>query len=157
MPIVSSEIVEDSRQRDARRWIRERHTDQVGQRYEFAYLCAAAFDAAAAMAARVAGINASLIADEIAANVAQVMTLGSAATVTLIHSDVAGNAAALRTAYANATNLQSVMIGDYLATLADGLLRVAFGLTVNQVTALRTSKLTPAANLAASLHASTGV
>lgn len=156
MSIVSSQIVEDSAQKDTRRWIRERHVDQVGVFWEFAYLCVAAFDAAAAMAARVSDINAFLIANEIASNISAVVTLGSGASPTLVHSTVAQNAAALRAAYAIATNLQSVMVADFLNTLTNGQIATAFGITTGQAATLRTNKLAPAAALAASLHASVG-
>lgn len=156
MPIVSSLIVEDSAQKDTRRWIRERHTDQIGQRYEFAYLCAAAFDATAAMAARVPSINASLIIDEIAANVADVLVNGSLATPRLVYSTAAQNFAGLRVAYATATREDAIMIGDFLDTLTNGQLATAFSITVGAAATLRTNKLDPAAALAASIRSSVG-
>lgn len=156
MAIVSSAIVEDSSQADRRRWIRERHTDQVGIPHEFAYLCAAAFDAAAAMAARVPVINASLIADEVASNLAQVTTLGANATLTTVYATRGQTEAAIRSAYATAAQATAVTIGDYLATLTDVRLQALFGMSALQVTTLRTSKLTPAANNATSVRASTG-
>ena len=58
--------------------------------------------------------------------------------------------------YRVATQTQAVMIGDYLAARTDAQLQVAFGLTAAQVTALRSSKLTPAATAAATVRATTG-
>lgn len=156
MPIVSSVLVEDSRQADTRRWIRERHTDQVGQRYEFAYLCAAAFDAAAALAARVPGINAGLIADEVAANVADVLANGSLATPRLVYSTPAQNFAGLRAVYASATRQDVIMIGDFLDTLSNAQLATAFSITVGAAATLRTNRLDPAAALATSIRAAAG-
>lgn len=156
MPIVSSTILEDAAQRDGRRWIRERHTDQLGVAQVITYLGAANTDAAAVMAARVSVLDAALIADEIVRNVTQVMTLGSLAVYTFLHSTVAQNAAALRAAYLIATQLQAIMIGDALSILTNVQLQTAFGLTAGQVTTLRTNKLTPAAALAADIRASVG-
>ena len=156
MAIVASVIVEDSRQADSRRWIRERHTDQVGKVYEFAYLCAAAFDASAAMAARVAGINASLIADEVARNVADVLANGSLATPSLVYSTAAQNFAGLRLAYASATRNDAIMIGDFLDTLTNGQIATAFGITTGQAATLRANKLDSAAALATSIRAAVG-
>jgi hypothetical protein len=65
MAIVSSTIVEDSRQIDGRRWIRERHVDQLGLEHIVMYLCEAAFDVPTAMAARAIQISADLANAEI--------------------------------------------------------------------------------------------
>lgn len=156
MPIVSSLIVEDSAQKDGRRWIRERHTDQIGQRYEFAYLCAAVFDAAAALAARIPFVNAALIADEVAANVADVLANGSLATPRLVYSTAAQNFAGLRAVYASATRQDAIVIGDFLDTLTNSQLATAFSITVGAAATLRTNRLDPAAALAASIRAAAG-
>jgi hypothetical protein len=154
--IVSSIIAEDARQADGRRWIAERHTDQLGLAYEFRYLVAASADAVALMTARVAIINADLTAREIAANLAAVATLGSQAVPTFSYSTVAQNVAALRAAYASATQQQAIFAGEYLGSLTDAQLQSAFGLTAAQVTTLRASKLTPAASAAATIRAAAG-
>lgn len=156
MAIVSSVIVEDSAQRDGRRWIRERHTDQVGQRYEFPWMAAAAQDATAVMNARVASINAGLITNEVARNVSDVLANGSLASPALTYSTAAQSYAGLRAAYLNATRVDAVMIGDFLSSLTSGQLQTAFSMTSGQVTTLRTNKLTPAAALASSIRTSTG-
>jgi hypothetical protein len=154
--IVSSTVVEDNPQRDTRRAIRERHLDSVGREYLVCYLALASFDAAAACAARAAQILADAGAAETAANIGAVTTLGSLAQPTFVYSTVAANVVALRAAYLIATQLQAVMIGEYLSTLTDAQLMSAFGLTQPQVTTLRSSKLTPAANIAANIRATTG-
>jgi hypothetical protein len=157
MPIVSSVITADSPQKDGRRWIGEAHTDQVAVIHTFTYLAPnAAWDANAAMTARVPIINGDLTAGEIGANVAAVTALGSVAVPTFVYSTVPTNVAALRAAYATATHEQAVMIGDYLSSLTDAQLETAFGLTAGQVATLRTNKLTPAATLAASIRAAAG-
>jgi hypothetical protein len=154
--IVASIIAEDARQADGRRWIAERHTDQLGLAYEFRYLAAAAADVVALMTARVAIINADLIAREIAANLAAVATLGAQATPVFNYSTTAQNVAALRVAYASATQQQAIFTGEYLGSLTDAQLQSAFGLTAAQVTSLRSSKLAPAASAAATIRAAAG-
>jgi hypothetical protein len=156
MPIVSSTITHDNVQSDGRRAIRERHVDQVGLEYVFSYLGAAAIDAAATMAARVPGINASLISNEIARNIADVSRNGMFATITLNYSTAAANASALRAVYLNMIQAEAVMCGDYLNTLSDAQIAAAFSITTGAAATLRTNKLAPAAALAASLRASTG-
>lgn len=103
-----------------------------------------------------AAFDAAQTQAEIASNISSVETIGSLATPTFQYSTVAANVAALRAAYAVATQLQAVMMGDYLNSLTDAQLEAAFGLTATQVTTLRTNKLGPAATLAASIRASAG-
>jgi hypothetical protein len=155
--IVSSVIAEDAVQRDGRRWLREHHTDHLGVVHVITYLAAAGHDAAAALLARVATIEASLRDQEIAANMASVVTEGRFAEVTLVHSTVAQNRAALREAYRSATRVEAIMIGDYLNSLTNAQLQSAFGLTSAQVNTLRTNKLAPAAANADSIRATTGI
>lgn len=93
---------------------------------------------------------------EIATNVADVLANGSLATPSLKFSTAADNFAALRVAYATATQLQAVMIGDFLNTLTNAQLAAAFGITAGQAATLRTNKLAPAAALATSIRASAG-
>jgi leucyl aminopeptidase (aminopeptidase T) len=155
--IVSSAILDDAQQIDGRRWIAERHTDHLGLVYEFRYLCAAVTDAAALMAARVASINADLTAREIAANIAAVSTLGSQAVPTFSYSTTAQNVAALRAAYASATQTQAIFTGEYLGSLTDAQLQSAFGLTAGQVTTLRANKLTSATTAANTIRAASGL
>jgi hypothetical protein len=154
--IVSSVIAEDARQVDGRRWIAERHTDHLGLAYEFRYLVAAATNAATLMAARVAIINADLTAREIASNLVAVATLGAQAAPKFDYSTSTQNVAALRAAYATATQSQAIFTGEYLGSLTDAQLQSAFGLTAAQVTTLRANKLTPAASAAATIRAAAG-
>jgi hypothetical protein len=119
-------------------------------------MAALKLNVAAVMTARVVVLNAALVVDEIADNIAGVQSMGSLATVIRQHSTVAQNARALREAYQNATRLDAIMIGDYLSGLTDGQLQTAFGLTAPQVTTLRTNKLTPAASQAAAIRSAAG-
>ncbi len=156
MPIVSSTITHDNVQTDGRRAIRERHIDQLGLEYIFNYLGAAVTDAAAVMAARVPGINASLIANEIVRNIVDVTANGSLASPTLVYSTAAANFSALRAAYLNMVREDAIMVGDYLNTLTDNQNATAFGITTGQAATLRTNKLAPAAALATSIRATVG-
>ena len=113
-------------------------------------------DIAAFLAAYAPGFAAALTAGEIGENIAEVTTLGSLATPTLRYSTAAANFAALRLTYQSATQVQVVMIGDFLNTLTNVQLEAAFGLTLTQVQNLRTNKLAPAATLATSIRASAG-
>jgi hypothetical protein len=93
---------------------------------------------------------------EIERNINSIKSLGSLAAVTLVASTAAQNASALRLAYAAATKLEAIMMGDYLSILTDTQLQNAFGLTPTQVTNLRVNKLTPAANTASAIRAAIG-
>lgn len=154
--VISSVIVEDSVQADGRRWIRERHTDQAGKIYEFAYLALASDNVTTMMNARIASINAGMVADEIQKNITDVLANGSLANPTSVYATPLQSFAGLRAAYATATQREAIMIGDFLSSLTDPQLQTAFGMTAGQVTTLRTNKLTPAANLATSIRAAAG-
>lgn len=153
---LTSVILSDAVQKDGRRLITELHTDQYGVSYPRGYMCAALFDAVSQLSADATQLIADLAAGEINTNVNAVISLGSLASPTLQYSSATQNFAALRLAYATATQTQAVMIGDFLNTLTDTQLQNAFGLTAAQVTTLRTNKLQPAATLAASIRSTTG-
>jgi hypothetical protein len=156
MSIISSVIESTSLQKDGRSWVHEIHTDQVAVKYERNYLANAGVDTAAALAAYATQLSANITAGEIAKNLADVSSNGSLATPTTVYSTAAQNFAALRAAYQFATQVQAIMIGDYLSTLTDNQLQTAFSLTAGQVTTLRTNKLTQAASAAATIRASAG-
>lgn len=156
MPVVSSTIVEDAPQADGRRWIVERHADHLGVARFLRYMAAQGLNVTAIMTARIAGLNAELTRNEVEANIASVIAHGKDAIIVRDYSTVAQNAAGLREAYRNSTRLEAIMMGDYLATLTDGQLQAAFGLTAGQVTTLRTSKLTPAVTQAAAIRIAVG-
>lgn len=66
MPIVLSEIIEDSHQTDGRRWITEEHTAGTGKTYRVTYLAESGTSVETVMAARVSGLDQSLVDTEIA-------------------------------------------------------------------------------------------
>ena len=156
MAIVSSVILADDPQRDGRRRVIELHVDHLGAQYRLSYLAEPAFDAVAGLPASAARIVSDSQAAEIAANIVAITTLGALATVTLAYSTLGQLRAALRAAYQAATRTEAIFIGDFLSALSDAQLQALFGMTVAQVITLRANKLTPAANAAATIRASSG-
>lgn len=154
--IVASSITAQTPQRDGRIAVDERHTDNIGAVWNNGYLAKATDDLNALLSSHATSIAAQLNAGEIAANVDQVTTYGSLAVIRLNYSTQAQGLAALRTAYQNATQLQAVMIGDFLSSLTDAQLQNIFSMTAGQVTTLRANKLTPAANTASAIRAAAG-
>jgi hypothetical protein len=156
LPIISSIIADVSPQRDARRWVRELHTDHLGVQYVRTWLAQLADDLNAAISAYAAQLLSDIRDAEIARNVAAVLADGRSAVTSTNYSTAAQNFAALRTAYQNATRTEAIFIGDFLGSLSDVQLQAAFGMTAGQVTTLRTNKLTPATNAATTIRATTG-
>lgn len=156
MSIISSVIAADDAQSDGRRWILENHTDNLGVIYLVSYLANNGFDAAAALTARIATLEASIIFGEITTNVANVKSDGSLAVITFLYSTAGQNIAALRAAYLQSTKQEAIMIGDFLSSLTDTQLKNIFNMTATQVTTLRANKLTPAATIATSIRAAVG-
>ena len=154
--IVASSTFEFFTQKNGRKTVHEIHIDLAGITHDIIYEAGAPDDLTAIMNAHAADLGVNLELAEVAANVMGITTIGSLFSPIFIYSTVAENVAALRLAYASATQLQGVMIGDFLNSLTDGQLQTAFGMTFLQVTTLRTNKLIPAANLAASIRATTG-
>jgi hypothetical protein len=113
-------------------------------------------DVATFLAGEAVSLTQSLTDAEIASNIMDVATQGSLATPTLRYSTAAQNFAALRAVYQFATQLQSVMIGDFLNTLTNAQLATAFGITTSAAATLRTNKLAPAAAIATNIRANTG-
>lgn len=156
MSIASSFIESTSLQKDGRSWVHEVHTDQIGAQYDRNYLADAGFDTAAALAAYATQLASDIQAQEIARNIADVTANGSLANPTTVYSTAAQNFTALRAVYQFATQVQAIMIGDFLNTLTSNQLQNAFGLTAGQVTTLRANKLAPAATAASTIRASAG-
>ena len=156
MSIIASNIISNVVQGDGRRSIVERHTDHLGKTWDRYYVAAALFDFAAALAAYATRLVIDLRNNEITSNVEAVVTNGSLAVYTLNYSTAAQNFSALRTAYQISTKVEAIMIGDFLSSLTNAQLQNAFNMTLAEVTTLRTNKLTPAANAAATIRASTG-
>lgn len=137
MPIVASVVIEDSRQADGRRWIREHHTDQLGVVYERAYMALAGdvID----VNAPVAALNQQLVNAEIRRNLAQIYAKGPLAVVTSDYATLADIRAGLRAAYLTAKREQAFALGAFLDTLTNGQLATLFniGNPSAELTALR--------------------
>lgn len=73
MSIVSSQIVEDRAQRDARRHVQERHVDHVGRVESIFYMAEPDDDVQVAMLARVPVLEQQAIERELAENEAEVL------------------------------------------------------------------------------------
>jgi hypothetical protein len=156
MSIISSALASVTLQRAGRRRVEEVHTDHTGSKHQRTYLADADADVGAALAAFAVTLGGNLRLHEIITNIQQAATFGMFATITLTHSTAAENGTALRAVYQFATELQAVMIGEYLNTLTNPQLMNVFGMTNTQVNNLRTNKLVPAANAAATIRGSTG-
>lgn len=156
--VVSAAVTPDAlAQADGRMWFYQLFTLSDGTTWKDVYLAAVGHDADAALIVKQAIVEALLTQREIAENLASFVTLGSLApAASLKFSTVSQNGAAARQHYLTSSKLDSVLLGDYLSTLPNGVLQTAFGMTAGQVTTLRTNKLTPAANLAASIRATVG-
>lgn len=156
MANITASVFAASLQADGRSIVHEVHTDSQGLTHDIVYNADQGADLNAALAAHAAALGTSLGTDEISSNLTQVFGLGSLAVPTFHFSIVADNVAALRAAYAVATQVQAIMTGDFLNSLTAAQLQNAFGLTAGQVNTLRTNKLGPAATLAASIRAAAG-
>ncbi len=157
MSIVSSIIAKDITTPSGRRWILEIHTDNLGIVYEVWYSAPnAQFGTAGPLATHAANLAADIASAEVALNIAGVLLQGSLAVPIFQYSTVAQNVAGLRAAYLTATKQDVIMIGDFLNSLTNAQLQTAFSMTAGQVTTLRTNKLVPAANLAASIRTTVG-
>lgn len=137
MAIISSAIVEDMVQRDLRRAVRERHTDHLGGVHEVSYLAEAGANAALAMAARVATIEAQLSAAELAKDIALILQ-GDYSNVTAQHVTIAEVRSALRALYQTGTGEQIGRVAGFLLTLTNNQLANLFNIAAGQVSALRT-------------------
>ena len=124
MTIITSVIVDDMPQRDGRRFVRERHTDQYGVIQEVTYLAEALEDVAVAMASRVVMIEQQVINGELETN------------ASLALSDLAFQPPTLR--YCTALQLRNHIRLIYAAGKGFHLCRLAWyiqrlGLTDNQL------------------------
>ncbi len=136
MSIVSSVIVEDVAQKDGRRSVRERHTDNLGLFHFVEYLAEAGADVNAAMTARVAQIEADMAAAEVNDNVLRAFDQLSP---TFNYSTVAQFRSALRQIYKNATAWDVVRLGKFIngLGLTDTQLTNIFGVSGAALTALK--------------------
>jgi hypothetical protein len=136
--IATSTIVEDSTQRDGRRWIRERHTDHTGAMHDVVYLAESGENATTVMTARVDQILDQLRNAEIAANIAK--ALNGELVFSTNHSTGNQNLAALRETFKTATKWELLTLGYVIHTtrLSDNQLKNLFTVNDAQLPALKT-------------------
>lgn len=156
MPITST-FTQGLPQKDGRIYVHETHTDDYGRKYSYTWLGSVGDNVSAKLAAHATALANQLRDAEIDNNVAEIKFKGSLATYSLEYSTVTQNFVAVREAYKQSSQYEAIMIGDFFASLTDTQLRNLFSYTQAQVDALRTNKLTPAANAAATIRATTGV
>ena len=128
MPIVASEIIEDSAQADGRRYIRERHTDDLGVSHDVTYLAELGTDEEAVMASRVAQIEEQLRQAEINANMAKYLN-AELDTYTFFHSTADDSLLAIRELFKTATKWELLTLGWVINEkgLSDNKLKALFG------------------------------
>jgi large-conductance mechanosensitive channel len=144
VPIITSIVLWDQPQTDGRRYIRERHTDQLGVVQFRDYLAAVGVVIADGFPAIVALLNQALIDQEIQRNLAEIYEKGQLAVVRVQYASAAENGAAARLAYKTATREQVMALGAYLNTLSNVTLGNLFGLAGAALTAFRTRLQTKA-------------
>lgn len=157
MAITSSAIIEDRAQIDGRRWITERHTDNLGIQRFVQYLAEAGADVQAAMSERLTQFIADIKKREIDRAIANALEDGPAVSPTLNWNTNTEFGLALREFYKTANQRNACRIGWYVTqfNLTDNQLRTFFGLTAGQVTAAR-AKLNALSDQYTSLLAAVG-
>jgi hypothetical protein len=126
--ITNYTTISQSVQIDGRSWVVNSFTDQVGIIYTQTYLASIGENISNTLQTQATALSASLIANEIANNVAAVESLGASAVYTLNYSTQAANDLAVRQAFLNATGIIAVNIGAFLNTIGAGRLTAAFSL-----------------------------
>lgn len=163
MPVISSIIFLNNLQVDGRLAIREHHVDDHGIDYYVDYIANEGVDISTNLAASAVRINSDIVQlaldttqAEIRANLLAIATLGSLAVPTFVSSTPSANIAALRSAYQSSSQTQAIFIGDFLNSLTDNQLKVAFGVANGQLANIRANFLIPAAAQAASIRNAVG-
>lgn len=138
--ITNSVIVEDRAQRDGRRWIRERHTDNAGVTHDIVYMAEEGANATTAMTARVATIVSQLETGEVDSIMARATSDAPFAAPNLTYATAAQLRTRLREAYRTLSGWQAVCLGHYINSLglSDAQLTAIFGVSGAQLTALKT-------------------
>lgn len=135
--IVASTYAADAPQIDGRLWVHEVHTDVTGVARAVDWLAEPLADLEAALAAHAAVLSQALHDQEVATNLTAIMSSGAAAQPTNVYSPIADNVAAVHAAYSSMAIGQALMTAQFLAAQSDGVLEEAYGMTADQVAALR--------------------
>lgn len=156
VPIISSIISDVGIQHDGRRWVLEKHVDHLGIEHVRHWLAMVGENLNTALVAYASRLLTELRDVEISRNIALILIDGRLAATSTDYSTGAENFVVLRSGYQSATRAEAIFAGDFLASLTDAQLRNLFGMTQAEVTTLRTNKLTPATNAAATIRATAG-
>ena len=127
MAVVESIIARDDLQANGSRKIHERHTDHVGEVYWVRYVAAAAFDAAAAMNARVPQINAHLVEIETQRNIEKILAGEPASALTTEFVVIADMRQALRGLYQAGTGEDIGRLAAFFLTISNANLSLLWG------------------------------
>lgn len=154
MAIVSSQIVEDRPQADGRRWIRERHRDDLGEDHEFLWIAAAGEDAAARLSDRAAWLPGWLQTADLQRLLSLIAT--GDGPIVFRYATPAEVGPRLREEYKTASGIVVACISKWLLTRTDAELKAWFGgLTSTQVNQLK-NRMTTRANALSTLNALVG-
>lgn len=157
MAIVSSSHATGHAQRDGRRYVREEHTDHRGAVHVFEYLWDGVANRDAILAARAGRITEALAAAEYAARIAVDGWDGA-----LQHQSPGEFADKLRADYRISARERTCYLAWWIirriaeGSFTDNQVRNAFGMTVQDYTTFKTTKLQPAHDRWAGVVASAG-
>lgn len=156
MAIVSSEFFVGALQADGRAYVREEHTDHLGQVHRREYGPVGQVDYAAICAARAVRLAEILAEAEFLDRITRVGALG------LQHQVAADFATRLRERYRLLGKADAAYLSWWVIEMinaghvTDAQVRNAFGMTVQQYTNLKTNKLQPQHDLWVALEAAVG-
>ena len=150
MSIISSTIIEDSVQKDGRRWICERHVDHISEIFEIRYMAGAGTNINDIMTSRIVLLESESKRQELENNLANALSNDSPAPTTK-YSTNAEFAALLREKFKISKGRDALRLGWYVESfnLTNNQLANLFGITVGQAATFQT-KLD---NMAASYEA----
>lgn len=145
--ITSSVIVFDRPEPNGQRWVCERHTDHLGRVEEVIYMAAAGTNAATAMTARVAQIEAAAKERELQANLANALS-DDAPDPKILYSTKVEFGSVLREAFRVSKGRDTMRLGWYVSSfgLTDVQTKNLFGLNDAQLTAFKAKLVTWTAN-----------
>lgn len=152
MSIVSTSVIEEPVQKDGRRYVRERHTDELGEVHEVSYLAESGGNALTVAQGRAALIDNQIKELEFQNCLAAIMR---EATPRLRHLTLAEVGPLIRAWYATTAGEECAKVSAYLLTLTDAQLRTIFGVTATQLTTLK-NRLTTRRNAWTTLQSQVG-
>lgn len=136
--ITQSTIVEDAAQRDGRRWITERHTDNAGVQHFVRYIAAAGADVNATMTARAPSVASELENREVTDNIRRALS-DAPYTPTTVYCSNNQLRSGVREIYRTVSGWPAICLGKNInaLNLTDPQLTSLFGVSGAQLTALK--------------------